>query len=199
MWRDLTRFAAYAFCKAHAAGYGTLGWHSAYLKTHFPAEWAVGILNHHAGMYATWVHVEDLRRHGVEFRAPCTQRSTWDARLERDPDPASGDSAAGAEPDPASGGSAAGRGRSRDSEPRAARDGGAGLGVSEGHRMCPERRLRPLPEALRRRSNSEGSRTPMRGRYDGGIAMIVESAAAPRPPGLDCSTCASRMLARCSA
>jgi DNA polymerase III alpha subunit len=82
VWRDLTRFAGYAFCKAHAAGYGTLGWHSAYLKTHFPAEWAVGILNHHAGMYATWVHVEDLRRHGVEFRAPCVLRSAWDARLE---------------------------------------------------------------------------------------------------------------------
>ncbi len=82
VWRDLTRFAAYAFCKAHAAGYGTLAWHSAYLKTHFPAEWAVGILNHHAGMYATWVHVEDLRRQGVEFRAPCVQRSEWDARLE---------------------------------------------------------------------------------------------------------------------
>jgi len=82
VWRDLTRFAAYAFCKAHAAGYGTLGWHSAYLKTHFPTEWAVGILNHHAGMYATWVHVEDLRRHGVEFRAPCARRSAWDARLE---------------------------------------------------------------------------------------------------------------------
>src|SRR6185436_948112 len=82
VWRDLTRFAAYAFCKAHAAGYGTLGWHSAYLKTHFPAEWAVGILNHHAGMYATWVHVEDLRRNGVEFRAPCTQRSAWATRYE---------------------------------------------------------------------------------------------------------------------
>ena len=83
VWRDLTRFAGYAFCKAHAAGYGTLGWHSAYLKTHFPAAWAVGILNHHAGMYATWVHVEDLRRHGVAFRAPCVMRSDWDAHLEQ--------------------------------------------------------------------------------------------------------------------
>src|SRR5439155_8466652 len=83
VWRDLTRFAAYAFCKAHAAGYGTLGWQSAYLKSHFPAEWAVGILNHHAGMYATWVHVEDLRRQGVEFRAPCVWRSKWEATLEQ--------------------------------------------------------------------------------------------------------------------
>ena len=82
VWRDLTRFAAYAFCKAHAAGYGTLGWQSVYLKTHFPAEWAVGVLNHHAGMYATWVHVEDLRRKGVEFRAPCVWRSAWEAAWE---------------------------------------------------------------------------------------------------------------------
>jgi DNA-directed DNA polymerase III PolC len=82
VWRDLTRFAAYAFCKAHAAGYGTLGWHSVYLKTHFATEWAVGVLNHHAGMYATWVHVEDLRRRGVTFRGPCVWNSAWQATLE---------------------------------------------------------------------------------------------------------------------
>ncbi len=28
-WRELARFAGYAFCKAHAAGYGVLGWQSA--------------------------------------------------------------------------------------------------------------------------------------------------------------------------
>jgi DNA-directed DNA polymerase III PolC len=77
VWRDLTRFAGYAFCKAHAAGYGTLAYQSTYLKAHFPAEYAVGVLNHHAGMYATWVHVDDLRRDGVEFRAPCALRSAW--------------------------------------------------------------------------------------------------------------------------
>jgi DNA-directed DNA polymerase III PolC len=82
VWRELTRFAAYAFCHAHAAGYGTLGWHSAYLKTHFPVAWAVGVLNHHAGMYPTWVHVEDLRREGVRFMGPCVTRSELDATLE---------------------------------------------------------------------------------------------------------------------
>jgi DNA polymerase III alpha subunit len=82
VWRDLARFAAYAFCKAHAAGYGALGWQSAYFKTHFPTEWAVGIMNHHAGMYATWVHVEDLRRRGVEFRAPCVNQSAGATTLE---------------------------------------------------------------------------------------------------------------------
>ena len=80
-WRELTRFAAYAFCKAHAAGYGVLAYQCTYLKEHFPTEFAVAILNHHAGMYSTWVHVEDLRRQGVEFRAPCALRSEWDTTL----------------------------------------------------------------------------------------------------------------------
>ena len=65
-------------------GYGALGWQSAHLKARHPAEWAAGILNHHAGMYATWVHVEDLRRRGVAFGAPCVQRSAWETTLEVD-------------------------------------------------------------------------------------------------------------------
>jgi DNA-directed DNA polymerase III PolC len=89
VWRELARFAGYAFCKAHAAGYGQLAWQSAALKARYPAEWAVGVLNHHAGMYPTWVHVEDLRRGGVNrapvtFLAPCVERSQWDTTLERD-------------------------------------------------------------------------------------------------------------------
>jgi DNA-directed DNA polymerase III PolC len=87
VWRELARFAAYAFCKAHAAGYGRLAWQSAALKCRHPAEWAVGVLNHHAGMYPTWVHVEDLRRGGVHrapvtVLAPCVERSGWDTTLE---------------------------------------------------------------------------------------------------------------------
>src|SRR6185503_3786819 len=42
VWCELARFAAYAFCKAHAAGYGQLAWESAALKCRHPAEWAVG-------------------------------------------------------------------------------------------------------------------------------------------------------------
>jgi DNA polymerase III alpha subunit len=83
VWVQLTQFAAYAFCKAHAAGYGALAYQSAYLKTHFPAEYAVGMLRNHAGMYPTWVHVEDLRRHGVTFLPPCVNESDVDATLAR--------------------------------------------------------------------------------------------------------------------
>jgi DNA polymerase III alpha subunit len=33
-------------------------------------------------MYATWVHVEDLRRQGVRFLPPCVNRSEWRTTLE---------------------------------------------------------------------------------------------------------------------
>jgi len=87
VWRELARFAGYAFCKAHAAGYGQLAWQCAGLRARYPAEWAVGVLNHHAGMYPTWVHVEDLRRGGVQrapvtFLAPCVEFSQWDSTIE---------------------------------------------------------------------------------------------------------------------
>lgn len=115
VWRDLARFAAYAFCKAHAAGYGALGWQSAWFKTHFPVEWAVGIMNHHAGMYAAWVHVEDLRRSGVRFLAPCVNRSAWATTLE-----------AGGGQDPGPGGL---RGHARLRDPAPARSSSAGSAI----------------------------------------------------------------------
>ena len=84
-WEALARFAAYSFCKAHAAGYGVLAYQAAYLKARWPAAFAVSLLAHHAGMYPTWVHVADAERHGVRFELPCVNRSAQDATLEGDP------------------------------------------------------------------------------------------------------------------
>jgi error-prone DNA polymerase len=83
-WREIARFGAYAFCRAHAAGYGVLAWQAAYLRAHWPAAWATALCDHHAGMYGLWVHVADLQRHGVRFALPCVQRSLDGAALEGD-------------------------------------------------------------------------------------------------------------------
>jgi len=83
-WREIARFGAYAFCRAHAAGYGVLAWQAAYLRAHWPAAWATALCDHHAGMYGLWVHVADLQRHGVRFELPCVQRSLDGAALEGD-------------------------------------------------------------------------------------------------------------------
>jgi DNA polymerase-3 subunit alpha len=89
-WKNLARFGSYAFCKAHAAGYGVLAYQAAYLKTRWPAAFAVSLLAHHAGMYPTWVLMADLQRHGVRFRLPCVNRSEIGSVLEPEGDPVHG-------------------------------------------------------------------------------------------------------------
>jgi DNA polymerase III alpha subunit len=84
-WHEVARFGAYSFCRAHAAGYGVLAWQAAYLRAHWPAAFAVSLADHHAGMYALWVHQADLARHGVRFTLPCINRSAAGFTLEGDP------------------------------------------------------------------------------------------------------------------
>ncbi len=82
VWEELARFGSYAFCKAHASGYGVLAYITTYLKAHHPGPFYAALLNNHQGMYPLRVHVEEARRRGVAFAAPCVHRSelgwTWD-------------------------------------------------------------------------------------------------------------------------
>jgi DNA polymerase III alpha subunit len=70
IWDHLLQFGAFAFCKAHAAGYGVLAWQAGWLKAHFPVEFACAVQNHHAGMYDPRTHLEDAKRHGVGVLLP---------------------------------------------------------------------------------------------------------------------------------
>ncbi len=83
IWGALARFASYAFCRAHAAGYGVLAWHTAYLKAHHPAEFYCAVFNNHQGMFPRWVHIEEARRGGVVLRGPCVNGSQDEFALER--------------------------------------------------------------------------------------------------------------------
>jgi DNA-directed DNA polymerase III PolC len=75
LWEHLLQFGAFAFCKAHAAGYGVLAWQAGWLKAHYPVEFACAIQNHHAGMYDLRTHLEDARRRGVRVLLPDLNRS----------------------------------------------------------------------------------------------------------------------------
>lgn len=75
IWTLLLQFGAFAFCKAHAAGYGVLAWQAGWLKAHYPVEFAAALMNHHAGMYDKRTHLEDAKRHGVRVRLPDLNRS----------------------------------------------------------------------------------------------------------------------------
>jgi DNA polymerase III alpha subunit len=81
-WEKIARFAAYSFCKAHAASYGVLSYTTAFLRTHYPLEYFNAVLRHHAGMYPTWVHVNQARRAGVRVILPDVNRSMVDFEIE---------------------------------------------------------------------------------------------------------------------
>lgn len=76
VFRRLRAFAAYGFCKAHAASFARVSYQTAYLKTHYPAEFLAGILsNEPMGFYPANVIVEDARRLGIDILGVDINRS----------------------------------------------------------------------------------------------------------------------------
>lgn len=68
IWGQLRGFAAYGFCKAHAACFAVISYGSAYFKHHFPAEFYAGILNNQPmGFYTPRVVLNDARRAGLRI------------------------------------------------------------------------------------------------------------------------------------
>ena len=72
----LSAFAAYGFCKAHAAAYANVAYQTLWLKRHFPAEFFAAVLsNQPMGYYPPRVLVAEARRSGVEILPPDINRS----------------------------------------------------------------------------------------------------------------------------
>lgn len=65
IWNQVSQFASYAYCKAHASVYARLAWLTARLKAHHPREFYTAVLNHHNSMYPKRVFVWDAIRHGI--------------------------------------------------------------------------------------------------------------------------------------
>jgi error-prone DNA polymerase len=66
-WDDVSQFASFGFCKAHAAAFAVPTYQSAWLKTHYPAHLLAGVLTHDPGMYPRRLILEDAREHGIEI------------------------------------------------------------------------------------------------------------------------------------
>lgn len=77
IWELIANFAAYAYCKAHAATYGELAYQCAYLKTHYPAEIFAAVLSNRGGFYSPPVYLEEAKRMGIEIRPPDVTRSEY--------------------------------------------------------------------------------------------------------------------------
>lgn len=86
---DFRTFANYGFPESHAWSFALIAYATAYLHTHHPAEFLLGLLNAWPmGFYPPATLVHDARRHGVEVRQPCLKVGAWDCTLEETGDPA---------------------------------------------------------------------------------------------------------------
>jgi DNA-directed DNA polymerase III PolC len=77
VWRQVESFAGYAFSKAHSASYAVESYQSLYLKTYYPHEFMVAVINNFGGFYRTWVYFNEARRCGANIHLPCVNSSAY--------------------------------------------------------------------------------------------------------------------------
>ena len=83
VWEDFTPFARYGFNRAHAAIYGMIAYHTAYLKANYPVEYMTAVLSSDIGTpERIAIAVAECRRMGLEVHPPDVNRSGWDFTIE---------------------------------------------------------------------------------------------------------------------
>ena len=82
-FNQIKGFGEYGFPESHAASFALLVYVSSWLKCHYPAAFAAGLLNSQPmGFYAPAQIVRDAREHGVEVLPVDVNCSAWDNGLE---------------------------------------------------------------------------------------------------------------------
>lgn len=83
---DLMSFANYGFPESHAWSFALIAYATAYLKTHYPTEFLLGLLNAQPmGFYPIATLIHDSRRFGVVVVGPCLSQGAADCTLEWEP------------------------------------------------------------------------------------------------------------------
>ncbi len=82
VWRQIESFAGYSFSKAHSASFAVESYQSLFLKSYFPVEFMVAVINNFGGFYQSWVYFNEARRCGANIELPCLNRSVYLSSLE---------------------------------------------------------------------------------------------------------------------
>ncbi|WP_192820862.1 DNA polymerase III subunit alpha [Rufibacter sp. LB8] len=77
VWRQVESFAGYSFSKAHSASFAVESYQSLFLKTYYPLEFMVAVINNFGGFYRTWVYVQQTQKAGGNLHLPCVNQSTY--------------------------------------------------------------------------------------------------------------------------
>jgi error-prone DNA polymerase len=75
VWRQVSSFAGYSFSKAHSASFAVESYQSLFLKTYYPMEFMVAVLNNYGGFYNRTLYVQELKKAGATVNLPCVNHS----------------------------------------------------------------------------------------------------------------------------
>ncbi|MEI6949260.1 DNA polymerase III subunit alpha [Paraflavisolibacter sp. H34] len=75
VWRQIESFGGYSFSKAHSASFAVESYQSLFLKTYYPLEFMVAVINNFGGFYSTELYFHELKRAGARIHAPCVNNS----------------------------------------------------------------------------------------------------------------------------
>jgi len=75
VWRQIESFADFSFCKAHSASFAVESYQSLFLKTYYPMEFAVAVINNFGGFYSRELYLYELMKTGASVFPPCVNNS----------------------------------------------------------------------------------------------------------------------------
>jgi DNA-directed DNA polymerase III PolC len=77
IWRQISSFAGYSFCKGHSASFAILSFQMTYLKVHFPALFMASVMSNFGGFYGLGAYISEARRLGVRVLPPDVNKSVF--------------------------------------------------------------------------------------------------------------------------
>lgn len=75
VWRQMESFAGYSFNKAHSASFAVESYMSLFLKTYYPQEFMVAVINNFGGFYSRELYFLELLKCGGNINLPCVNLS----------------------------------------------------------------------------------------------------------------------------
>lgn len=80
IWKNIDDYRSYGFNRAHAVAYSAIGYHTAYLKRHYPKEWLCAVLNTTPDKNMQSV-IDEVRRLRIGLLPPDVNKSDYNFSL----------------------------------------------------------------------------------------------------------------------
>jgi len=67
LWKRVSSFTGFSFCKSHSASYAQLSFKCTYLKTCYPAQFFAAVISNRHGFYTVDAYLQEARRWGLRI------------------------------------------------------------------------------------------------------------------------------------